>query len=54
MKKKPLLVLLTLGALMTLASCGNSGSSGKKCNGDTCKIGYRYQLEKKALDIVIR
>lgn len=53
MKKKAFLTLLALASAITLAACGNS-SSGKKCNGDTCKIGYRYQMEKKALDIVIR
>lgn len=54
MKKKALLTLLTLGTLLALTACGSGSSGGKKCNGDTCKIGYRYQPEKKAIDIVIR
>ena len=54
MKKKPLLFLLILGAVLSLSACGGSSGSSKKCNGDTCKIGHRYQPEKKAFDFVIR
>ncbi len=54
MKKKALLVLLTIGTMLTLAACGNSSSGGKKCNGGTCQIGYRYHSEKVKTDIVIR
>ena len=46
MKKKALLALLTLGTLLSLSACGSS-SSNKKCNGDTCKVGYRYNPEQK-------
>ena len=54
MKKKPMLFLLSLGMVLSLSGCGGGSSSSKKCNGDTCKIGHRYQPEKKAIDIVIR
>ncbi len=53
MKKKAILFFLTLGSMLALSACGNS-SGGKNCNGETCKIGYRINLEKKNSDIVIR
>lgn len=51
MKKKTLFLLLALTAM--LASC--SSSSGKKsCDGDTCKIGYRVNIETQQKDNLIR
>ncbi len=54
MKKKAILFVLTVASMLALSACSGSSSGKKKCDGETCPIGYRYQGENARPDIVIR